>query len=45
MDIFNEKKVAASVRTDEDFKAALESHVEVIFLQNSDIMNVQGQIE
>lgn len=45
MDIFNEKKVAASVRTDEDFKAALESPVEVIFLQNSDIMNVQGQIE
>ena len=45
MDIFNEKKVAASVRTDEDFKAALESHVEVIFLQNSDIMDVQGQIE
>ena len=45
MEIFNEKKVAASVRNDEDFRSALESPVEVIFLQNSDIMNVKGQIE
>ena len=45
MDIFNERKVAASVRTDEDLRSALESSVEVIFIQNSDILNVKGQID
>ena len=44
MDIFNTKKVAASVRTDEDFREALKSKVEVIFLQNSNILNVKEQI-
>jgi glycerol uptake operon antiterminator len=32
------------VRTDEDFKEALKSDVEVIFMQNSDILNVKEQI-
>ena len=44
MDIFSKKKVAASVRTDEDFHDALKTDVEVIFLQNSDILNVNDQI-
>ena len=44
MDIFEKRKVAASVRTDEDFRAALDSDAEVIFLQNSSIMNIKDQI-
>ena len=44
MNIFEAKKVAASVRSDEDFRAALETDVEVIFLQNSNIMNINQQI-
>ena len=45
MSIFENKRVAASVRTDEDFEAALKSGVEVIFLQNSNILNIKDQIE
>ena len=45
MSIFETKKVAASVRSDEDFCSALESDVKVIFLQNSNILNVKDQIE
>ena len=44
MGLFDNRKVAASVRTDEDFKEALKSDVEVIFMQNSDILNVKEQI-
>ena len=44
MAIFDNRKVAASVRTDEDFREALTSDVEVIFMQNSDILNVKDQI-
>ena len=44
MGLFDNRKVAASVRTDEDFKEALKSDVEVIFMQNSDILNVKAQI-
>ena len=44
MGLFDNRKVAASVRTDEDFKEALQSDVEVIFMQNSDILNVKEQI-
>lgn len=44
MGLFDDRKVAASVRTDEDFKEALKSDVEVIFMQNSDILNVKEQI-
>ncbi len=45
MSIFETKKVAASVRSDEDFCSALKSNVKVIFLQNSNILNVKEQIE
>ncbi len=45
MGIFDRRKVAASVRTDEDFGEALKSDVEVIFMQNSDILNVKNQID
>jgi glycerol uptake operon antiterminator len=44
MGLFDNRKVAASVRTDEDFKEVLKSDVEVIFMQNSDILNVKEQI-
>ena len=44
MDIFSRRKVAASVRSDEDFYEALKSDVEVIFLQNSNILNISDQI-
>ena len=44
MTIFDNRKVAASVRSEEDFRAALKSDVEVIFMQNSDILNVKEQI-
>ena len=42
--IFGLKKVAASVRRDDEFKAALRSDAEVIFLQNTSITNVSDQI-
>ena len=45
MAIFDNRKVAASVRTDEDFREALTSDVEVIFMQNSDILNVKDHRE
>ncbi len=45
MSIFETKQVAASVRSDEDFCSALKSNVKVIFLQNSNILNVKDQIE
>ncbi|MBR5740500.1 MAG: glycerol-3-phosphate responsive antiterminator [Firmicutes bacterium] len=41
---FDLKKVVASVRTDDEFKAALRSDAEVIFLQNTSITNVNEQI-
>ena len=44
MGLFDNRKVAASVRTDEDFKEPLKSDVEVPFMQNSDILNVKEQI-
>lgn len=44
MGIFDNRRVAASVRTDEDFLVALESAADVIFLQNSNIMNLDDQI-
>ncbi len=43
--LFDERKVAAAVRTEADFEAALKSKVKVIFLQNSNIMNIGGMIE
>jgi len=43
--VFRNRKVAASVRTEEDFIAALESSVDVIFLQYSSILTVESLIE
>lgn len=43
--VFDKKRVAASVRTEEDFLAALESNVDVIFLQHSSILTVGGHIQ
>ncbi len=43
--LFDERKVAAAVRTEEDFQEALRSKVDVIFLQNSNILNIGGMIE
>ena len=45
MTIFENRKVAASIRNEKDFRKALESDVEVIFMQNSDILNVKDQID
>ena len=45
MSIFDNRKVAASIRIDADFTEALKSQVEVIFMQNSNILNVKEQIE
>ena len=39
--IFDNRRVAAAVRSDDDFYAALKSDVEVIFLQNSNILNIK----
>ncbi|MBQ7703533.1 MAG: glycerol-3-phosphate responsive antiterminator [Firmicutes bacterium] len=41
---FDLKKVVASVRTDDEFREALRSDVEVIFLQNTSITNADEQI-
>lgn len=43
--VFSSKRVAASVRTEEDFIAALKSKVDVIFLQYTSILTVRDQIE
>lgn len=43
--LFEEKRVAAAVRTEEDFDAALKSKVDVIFVQNSNIMNIGDMIK
>lgn len=44
MSLFRRRKVAAAVRTEEDFHAALASKVDVIFLLYSDILTVGEQI-
>ena len=45
MAIFEERKVAAAIRTDEDFEAALKSSVKVVFLQNSNILNIEDMVK
>ena len=45
MSIFENRAVAAAVRTDEDFFAALNSKVDVIFLLYSNIMTIGDQID
>ena len=44
MSVFDSRRVAASVRTEEDFIAALDSAVDVIFLQYSSILTVAEHI-
>ncbi|MCI8608543.1 MAG: glycerol-3-phosphate responsive antiterminator [Firmicutes bacterium] len=45
MSVFDNRCVAASVRTEEDFIAALDSSVDVIFLQYSSILTVADHIQ
>ena len=45
MSLFDKRAVAAAVRTEEDFSAALKSEVDVIFLLYSSIMTVEAQID
>lgn len=42
--VFNNRRVAAAVRTQEDFQAALTSKVDVIFLLYSNILTVEEHI-
>ncbi len=44
MSIFDRKRVAAAVRTEEDFSASLKSDVDVIFLLYSNILTVAAHI-
>ena len=45
MSIFDGRRVAAAVRTEDDFIAALESKVDVIFLLYSSILSVEEHIQ
>lgn len=45
MSLFSRRKVAAAVRTEEDFQAALNSKVEVIFLHGTNLFSIDEQIE
>ena len=44
MSLFANRKVAAAVRTEEDFQAALASKVDIIFLLYSDLLTIERQI-
>ena len=43
--VFDNRRVAAAVRTQEDFLAALDSRVDVIFLLYSNILTVAEHIQ
>lgn len=45
MSVFNSRKVAAAVRTKEDFEVALKSKVDVIFLLYSSILTMKTYID
>ena len=45
MSVFDNRKVAAAVRTEEDFTVALQSKVDVIFLLSSNILSVGEHIQ
>lgn len=45
MSLFSKRKVAAAVRTEEDFQAALNSQVEVVFLHGTNLLSIGEQIE
>ena len=44
MSLFANREVAAAVRTEEDFQAALVSKVDIIFLLYSDLLTIEEQI-
>ena len=44
MSLFAHRKVAAAVRTEEDFQAALASKVDIIFLLYSDLLTIESHI-
>ena len=44
MALFTERKVAAAVRTQEDFQAARASKVDIIFLLYSSLLTIEAQI-
>ena len=45
MAVFEKRKVAAAVRTEEDFQASLKSQVEVVFLLYSNILTIKQHID
>ena len=45
MSLFSKRKVAAAVRTEDDFQAALNSQIDVIFLHDTNIFSIEEQIE
>lgn len=45
MAVFEKRKVAAAVRTEEDFQASLKSQVEVVFLLHSNILTIKQHID
>ena len=44
MSLFANRKVAAAVRTEEDFQAALVSKVDIIFLLYSDLLTIEEKL-
>lgn len=45
MSLFSRRKVAAAVRTEEDFQAALNSEVDVVFMHGTNLFSLDEQIE
>ena len=45
MSLFSNRKVAAAVRTEEDFQAALNSQIEIIFLHGTNLLMISQQIQ
>ena len=45
MSLFSRRKVAAAVRTEEDFQAALNSKVDVVFMHGTNLLSLDEQIK
>lgn len=45
MSLFSRRKVAAAVRTEADFQAALNSEVDVVFMHGTNLLTLDEQIE
>ena len=45
MSLFSRRKVAAAVRTEEDFQAALNSQVDVVFMHGTNLLSLDEQIK